>query len=618
MVTPFHSIIRFHPLAAIVALIVVSLGLARAAEVDAQLDRDSVPAGSGALLTLRISGGRAGQPEIPPVENLIVQPRGQSQQMQMSNGRTTISLTYNYAVGSTTPGDYEIPAIEVTVDGQKLSTKPLKLKVLADAASQPPAGMQNQPGNPAAQQDTTASEDQFGFLTVELGASDRKHVYVGEIAPVRIRAWLPADARASLRSGIQPEAKAFTLHNVSGRGQQTEEVKDGKRYIVVTWYGGISATKAGSYPASLSLQATVAVRDQAAPAPRRRTGGPFDDPFFDSAFDRMNARYIEKNVTLTSRDQEIEVRPLPTEGRPAGFTGAVGQFKLEAANLPSSWHTGEPQQIVAQVSGQGNFSLVNAPDLTPAANWKNYPAKDEFTAGDEASFSGSKKFQFSAVPRKGGGQDAGLQFSYFDPTVGEYKTLSSPPQKIAVAGEDLVEKKTEAPSEAAPAPKPSDNLVAQKPANSPSRSLTPLVFRPAFVSWLSLGGALLVLGRLLAFFRRRLNDPRRRAHAAMEKATREALQAAGERASVRDVTGFFASARLAIQQRLGSLWNQPAQAITLAEISERIPHDSPVAEFFREADLHEYSRHATAGEMFPRWQQLLDQALASLSPNAPK
>ena len=68
---------------------------ARGAEVQAQLDRDSVPAGNGALLTLRISGGRAGQPDIPPVENLIVQPRGQSQQMQVINGQTTVSVTYN-------------------------------------------------------------------------------------------------------------------------------------------------------------------------------------------------------------------------------------------------------------------------------------------------------------------------------------------------------------------------------------------------------------------------------------------------------------------------------------------------------------------------------------------
>ncbi len=615
MVTPFHFIGGiFRSTAAVVLTSIALAGICAAAEVEVALDRETVIAGEGAMLSVSLSGSRVGQPQIPAVENLIVQPRGRSQNVQIINGVTTASLTYNYAVGSNTPGEYQIPSFEVTVDGQKLSTKPLKLKVLANTASQPPAGMQNQATNPSAGQNNTAAEDQFGFLTVETQAIDRKHVYVGEIAPVRIRAWLPADSRAELRSGIRPEGQAFTLHNVSEKPQQTQEIKDGKRWLVVTWYGAVSATKAGTYPASLSLQAHVAVREDSAPKPRRRTGGPFDDPFFDDAFDRMNARYIEKDVTLASRDQQIEVRPLPEEGKPEGFGGAVGQFKLESAVIPPTWHTGDPQQITAQVSGAGNFALVDTPDLTPTANWKSYKGKDEFTAGDVASFSGSKKFQFNAVPRKGGEQEVGLTFSYFDPNEAKYKTVAIPLQKIQVAGQDLIEEKKTTVAEPEKAPKPADNLVGQKSANTPTRSLTALIHRPAFGSLLSLAGGLLVSGALLALLRKRLSDPRRLADAAMEKATREALKAAGERAAAHDVSGFFAAARLAIQQRLGSLWNQPAQAITSAEIAERIPTDSPVAEFFREADLHEYGRQA-AGEMFPRWQQLLDQALASLTPS---
>jgi len=321
------------------------IGLACAAEVEAQLDRDAVLAGNGAMLTLRVSGGRAGQPEIPAVPNLIVQPRGQSRQTQWINGTTTTSVTYNYAVGSNTPGDYQIPAIEVTVDGKKFTTQPLKLKVLDAGAAQPPAGVAPNPAGGAAtggggEPDT--GEKRFGFMTISPVAQDRSYVYVGEIAPVRIQAWIPADARAQLRSGIQPEGKAFTLHHVSDRPQQTQEIKDGKRYLVVTWYGGISATKAGKYPAALSVDVTVAVRDTAARQPRRRMGGPFDDPFFDNIFDDMNAPMIQKEVTLKSDDQEIEVRALPANGKPAGFSGAVGEFKLDAWDMPAQWRTGEP------------------------------------------------------------------------------------------------------------------------------------------------------------------------------------------------------------------------------------------------------------------------------------
>ena len=252
MVNPFHYLAK--ALACFMLAFVSITATAFAAEVEALLDRDSVPAGNGAILTLKISGGSAGQPAIPAIANFIFQPRGTSNQMQIVNGLTTVSVIYSYVVGSNTPGDYEIPAIEIAVDGNKLSTQPLKLKVLDSSAAQPPAGMApTPPGQQAATQgEAETGEKRFGFLTVELADSKRSHAYVGEIAPVRIRAWLPNDARAQLRSGIQPEGKAFTLHNVSGQPQQTQEIRDGKRYTVVTWFGGISATKAGKYPASLS------------------------------------------------------------------------------------------------------------------------------------------------------------------------------------------------------------------------------------------------------------------------------------------------------------------------------------------------------------------------------
>lgn len=590
----------------------VMAGHVNAAEVEAQLDRESVAAGNGAMLAIQISGGSAEPPEMPVIENFIIQPRGQNQQIQIINGRTTRSVTYNYAVGSNTPGDYVIPPIQVTVDGETVFTKELNLKVLDSAAAQPPAGIPQSKGSPTAEE----SGKQFGFLTVELADSDRKHVYVGEIAPVRIRAWLPAESRAQLRSGIQPEGKAFTLHNVSDQPQQTEEVRDGKRYLVVTWYGGMSAAKAGKYPASLSVDATVAVRDPSAPAPRRRMGGPFDDPFFDSIFDNMNAPMIQKDVTLKSDDQAIEVRALPTEGRPEGFTGAVGEFAFDAVEILDEWNTGEPQQITARLRGSGNFALMNAPEVMPRDTWRSYSAKEEFTPGDEASFSGSKAFRFNAVPRKGGDQEVSLSFSFFNPNDGAYKTVTSAAKSIRVAGADVVD---DAPAAAAAAPEPQkkkeDLLVAQHSDQSPVRSLTPLVSMPLFVMLLGVSGAMGVLGAALRWWRLRRDDPRRAAVSAFEKATAEALAKAKRCADAGDVPGFFDAARTAVQLRLGMLWNQPASAITLADVRARSEEGSPVVEFFREADRYEYSPSSADG-VRADWRALLDEALASLTPSS--
>ena len=591
---------------------------ASAVEVGAQLDRDAVPVGNGALLTLHISGGRAGQPEIPEVPNLIVQPRGQSQNIEIVNGSMSTSVTYNYAVGSNTPGDYQIPAIEVTVDGKKFTTQPLKLKVLDAGAAQPPAGVAPNPAGvpPAGGREQDTGEKRFGFLTISPVAQDRSYVYVGEIAPVRIQAWIPADARAQLH-GIQPEGKAFTLHHVSDRPQQSQEIKDGKRYLVLTWYGGISATKAGKYPAALSLDASVTVRDTSAPKPRRRIGGPFDDPFFDNIFDDMNAPMIQKDVTLKSDNQEIEVRALPTDGKPGGFTGAVGEFKFDAWDMPAQWRTGEPGQITARLSGTGNFALMNAPDITPSDAWKTYPSKGEFTPGDVASFAGSKSFQFNAVPRKGGAQDVALAFAFFNPKSGTYQTITSPVKKIQVAGQDMVEiKPAAAPAVKEPEKKNDGNLVGQHLTLTPAASLVPLVSKPAFIWLIVMGGGLCVLGKMVAWLRAWRGNPARVARKALDRATREALQSAARCAAAGDVAGFFAAARLAIQEHLGALWNQPAQAITLADVHARIPDDSPVSKFFREADRHAYS-HQHVGEILPQWRTLLDESLAYLTTSPP-
>jgi hypothetical protein len=258
---------------------------------------------------------------------------------------------------------------------------------------------------------------------------------------------------------------------------------------------------------------------------------------------------------------------------------------------------------------------MKAPALSPSENWKSYPGKDEFTPGDVASFAGSKVFQFSAVPRKGGEQDAVLTFSFFDPAAGAYKTITSPAKKIRVAGDDITEDKPEsAPAPTEPEKKPT-GLVGQHQELSSPGLLVPLVSRPAFITLLGAGGGLCVLGGLIAWLRIRRGDPRRLAMAVMEKATCEALQTAGQCAEARDVSGFFAAARLALQQRLGALWNQPPQAITLAEIKTRLPDDSPVSRFFVEADRQAYSRQSP-GEVSSQWRTLLDEAMASLTPSA--
>ncbi len=568
-----------------------------AAEVSAKLDAQTVYVGEAVQLSLTITGGNATAPEIPDIKNLSVQYQGQSTQISMINGVTSRSVGFTYVIGSQVAGDYQIPPIDVNVDGQIVKTQALSLKVLADGSAAAAAN------NSEAEKEANDPK-RFGFLTVELASQNRKYAYVGELAPVIIKAWLPSDSQVSLRSGIQPESKGFTLRNGNPQPQQSQEIKDGKQYTVLTWFAGMSATKAGTLPASLSLKINCAVPDRSQPQLRPRRG---------SIFGQLNQAYIQKEVTLVSEDQQIEVRALPLEGRPDGFTGAVGDYQIDAFEMPAAWKTGEPQQVRVRLKGSGNFSSVKAPTLVPDESWKTYPGEDQFTPADNASFSGSKIFQYNAVVRTAKIRETWFQFSYFDPDAGQYKTVQSTKQVIQVTGGEMPEEVVA--NESTPAPPdpkpPGDTMAGWHTKQSSVSSLTALIDRPAMMFWLIAAALFALLGPLGAVSRWYLQQPQRLAERALKIETKSALHHVDQCVEKNDLLSFIAAARTALQIQLAALWKKPAHSITLVELSQRLPMDSPVNQFFREADRHLYGESASSS-ISADIRNLFQQALSSL------
>lgn len=566
-----------------------------AATVRAELSANNVPAGEAVRMSIIIEGGSAtADPVIPEIKDLTIQFTGQQQQFSLINGQTSSMITYGFIVGSPTAGVYQIPPITMDVAGQKLSTAAMTLTVRPNGQAAPAM-------DPKEKEKIESDPNRFGFLTVEMANQKRKHAYIGEIAPVKIRAWLPIQSQAELRSGIQPQSQAFTLHNVNNRPEQTREIRDGKQYLVVTWFGGISATKAGTHPASLSLKAKVAVPDVSKQVLRQQ-----------------RVPMIEKDVTLTSADQFIEIRPLPSEGKPADFQGAVGEFHFDALEIPQQWNIGEPQKVAVRISGSGNFSYLKAPAVAPVGIWKMYAGQDQFTPADNASFAGSKVFQYDAIPKRNGNHDAHFQMSYFDPDLEKYQTILSPTKSVVISGEEVpeIEEKTTADA-APPTPQqnPEDQVAALKSQLSGSRDLTSWSASRSFTGSLIAAIAVILLGPLFLLWNAHYRNPQRLERLRLQAAVRTALQQAQQCANAGDVLGFFTAGRLALQQQLSSTWRQSAQAITLADAQQRLPADAPTITFFREADRVTYGTVISA-EALPTWQSLLQQALRSLTPDA--
>ena len=590
-------------------LLLLLMGSLPAVEVSATLSTDSVAVGEGALLTVKVEDGRpSGDPVVPAVKDLIVNERGTSQNVQIINGAMTRSLSYNYVVGSQKEGEYEVPAIRVRVGGKDYSTKPMKLKVRA-AANAKPQGMDDE-------EETRDEPGAYGHLALQMVESDRTHVYPGEIAPVRIRAFFPAEARVSLNGAPRPEGSAFTLHNLSDEPEQSSVTVDGKRYLVVTWFGGLSATKAGTYPATIKLDATVSVPDRS-----RSRRSPFDDPFFDdpfmggSMFRNVFGQMVDKDVELTTdaENSEIEVIELPQDGRPENFTGAIGQFEFDSARLPSSLTTGEPFRIEAVLKGEGNFSLLSEPQPTPESEWKTYDGKSEFEGGDLASFAGKKAFRYSAVPLMPGEKEVALSFSYFDPDAGEYVEVQSQPQQVTITGEVVT--KASPGKEAQP-----QNQVPAVPQLAPLaiepggvKSYFSLADEAWFVPVLALCGILTVGILGFGWWNGRAADLTKISHQELDRAAQAALSEAGKAASAGNAVAFFQAARQAMRLRVAEERGINPEAVTAADLDG--VDDETIAGIFSEADRVDYSGQTIAKEDLTGWKNKLDEAMTALELN---
>src|ERR1700744_2839238 len=109
--------------------------LAQTPKFTASVDKTEIGTGDRFEVTFSIntSGDRFTAPTLAGFD--IVGGPNQSSSMEMVNGRTTISYAISYVLTAQKEGDYTIGPASIYVDGKKLSTDPIKIKVVKGHAS---------------------------------------------------------------------------------------------------------------------------------------------------------------------------------------------------------------------------------------------------------------------------------------------------------------------------------------------------------------------------------------------------------------------------------------------------------------------------------------------------
>ncbi|OQY27439.1 MAG: hypothetical protein B6244_10735 [Candidatus Cloacimonetes bacterium 4572_55] len=146
------------------------------------------------------------------------------------------------------------------------------------------------------------------------------------------------------------------------------------------------------------------------------------DPF-DSFFSRGRTQ----NKTVRSSEVKIHVKDLPSSGRPAGFKGAVGQYRIEAKTDKKTLPANDAVTLTLKISGSGKIQNLPEPELNLPHDIKAYdPEISEKIDKSSGVIKGTKSFEYVLIPRFEGEYSIDpLSLIFFDPKNGHYQTVST-------------------------------------------------------------------------------------------------------------------------------------------------------------------------------------------------
>ncbi|MBF0515790.1 MAG: protein BatD [Nitrospirae bacterium] len=393
---------------------------ASAVSFEIAIDKTNLSIGEGAQLSLIVNGDRgAPQPPTPQLDGFSVNYSGAATRMSIINGAASTSVTYNYFIVPMKAGEFKIGPLTHDYNGKKYTSNELTLSV-TDSQSSPSAG-NSRAQQPQGQQPPDAQKGINDRVFITLKPS-KQAVYVNEIFTVRVKLHI-RDITVREVSFPQMADGGFSIGNFD-KPVQAKETINGLTYDTVeftaTAYAPSAANSIKLGPAA--LRCNILIKASRGNFPR----GAFDDDFFGSFFDSARAEPIE----LKSESVALKVLPLPQEGKPAWFKGAVGSFDLSAAAMPPEVKTGDPVTLRMTVTGKGNFNTVAVPykdETNTALKYYDPQIKQDKNV--------SKQFEQAVIPLTNSvAAIPEITFSFFDPDKKSYQTIKKGPFPVKVTG----------------------------------------------------------------------------------------------------------------------------------------------------------------------------------------
>jgi len=401
-------------------LILIYSSVAAQVKFEAQTDRDTYGLNERIPLVFSINneGDNFVAPKFPgfKADGPFIN-KGNQTSITIVNGRMTqkreISTQVIYYLTPTKKGTFSIGSASIEYDGTVYKSQPIKITVTD------PIQMPTYPGqNPRQQQNYN-----FGEGIHLVGELSTKNPYINEPVTVVYKLYFPYNSGVSnFRNFQAPKYEDFWSQYIDIKQLRAEKGKfNGKDYSMVV------LRKVILYPLEAGAKKIEPFKidiDAEVPTGRRDFFGQYE----------MTA--IEKS--LSTGVQTINVKPLPENGKPASFTGAVGNFDFKVIPSKTSLKAGESLDLEVSVSGKGNLKLFTLPKpVVPSALELYDPAHTENVQTPITGMTGKISDKYTIIPQfKGKYTIKPIEFSYYDLASKSYKTITSKEITIDVAEGD--------------------------------------------------------------------------------------------------------------------------------------------------------------------------------------
>ena len=367
------------------------------------------------------TGGENGKdvrlPELKDFDNLFGPTGGNYNISQFidANGKvsTRAEFIYTYVLMAKSEGTFTIPPATVKVGNSEYKSNELTVKVLppdqAAAAASANANTGNS-GRQGAQPSTSgsASTDDV-FIRAHV---TKNSVYENEGFLITFKLYTLVDI-SRVESMKFPEYDGFVAQEIDSpaNAQWSMDNYNGRNYNTVVLKQTIlfpqHSGKITIAPGKFDFVARVRTQ-------RRQRS------FFDDFFDMTE----EVKRSITSNPVTIDIKPLPP-GKPASFTGAVGDYKMTSSISTNQLKTNDAVTVKITISGNGNINLIKNPEIVfPNDFDKLDPEVSRNMKVLQSGVSGTRTIEYNAIPRYAGNFTIPkTEFSYFDLKTGTYKTI---------------------------------------------------------------------------------------------------------------------------------------------------------------------------------------------------